>query len=34
MEGNFMWHSRIPTDEELAAALAELSGTSVQMAEA
>jgi len=24
MEGNFLWHSRIPTDDELAAALAEL----------
>ena len=34
MEGNFRWHSRIPTDEELATALAELSGTSVQTAEA
>lgn len=26
MEGNFRWHSRVPTDEELAVALAELSG--------
>ena len=34
MESNFRWHSRIPTDEELATALAELSGTSVQTAEA
>jgi transketolase len=34
MEGNFRWHSRIPTDQELATALAELSSTSVQTAEA
>jgi transketolase len=34
MEGDFRWHSRIPTAEELATALAELSGTSVQTAEA
>lgn len=25
MEGNFRWHSRVPTDDELATALAELS---------
>ena len=24
MEGDFLWHSRVPTDEELAAALEEL----------
>ena len=27
MEGNFRWHSRVPTAEELATALAELGGT-------
>jgi transketolase len=29
MEGDFKWHSRVPTDEELSAALLELSGTKV-----
>jgi transketolase len=33
MEGDFGWHSRVPTDEELAAALSELSGSDVQAAE-
>lgn len=27
MEGDYRWHSRVPNDEELAAALAQLSGT-------
>jgi len=34
MEGNFRWHSRVPTDEELATALAELSDPGVRSGEA
>ena len=30
MEGNFRWHSQIPTEVELAAALSELSASSTQ----
>ncbi len=34
MEGNFRWHSRVPTDEELTTALAELAEPALQTAEA
>jgi transketolase len=30
MENNFRWHSKVPTDEELATALAELAEPTVQ----
>ena len=32
MEGNFRWHAQVPTDEELAMALAELSDPEIQTA--
>jgi transketolase len=34
MEGDFRWHSRIPTDDELATALAELADPGVAAVEA
>ena len=34
MEGNFRWHSRVPTDEELATALAELAEPQLHTVEA
>jgi len=33
MEDDFTWHSRVPTDDELAAALAELSEPSAESVE-
>ena len=34
MEGDFRWHSRVPTDDELATALAELADPGVAAVEA